>query len=76
MFSFSTMRMNVKRRLYEGVAVFSALNGAEIWSMAVAEKKRLNLMKMRCLRNVCRVTCTDKVRNEELQRRTSVMRVV
>ena len=33
------MGMNVKRRLYEGVAVPTTFYKAEIWSMAVAEKR-------------------------------------
>ena len=43
------MGCNVKRELYEGVAVQTALYGAEIWSTGVAEKKRLNVMEMRCV---------------------------
>ena len=34
-FSCRVMGMNVKSRLYEGVAVPTALYGAETWSMAV-----------------------------------------
>ena len=41
--------------------------------MAVAEKKRLNVMEMRYLRSMCRVTRIDRVRNE-VQRRTGVTR--
>ena len=51
--------MNVKRRFYEGIAVLTTLYGAEIWSMAVAEKKKLNVMEMRCLKSMCGVTCMD-----------------
>ena len=49
-----------------------ALYEAETWSIAVAEKKRLNVIKMRCLSSVCRVTRMDRVRNEEVRRRASV----
>ena len=38
-FSCKAMVMNVKRRLYEGVAVSTALHGPKTWSMAVAEKR-------------------------------------
>ena len=65
------MGINVKRRLYEGIVVPTALYVAETWSIAVAEKKRLNVMEMRCLRNMCRVTCMKK---EEVRKRTGVMR--
>ena len=64
------MGMNVKRRLYEGVAVSTALYWAETWSMAIAEKKRMNVMQMRCLRNTSGVLQMDRVINEEMQRRT------
>ena len=33
--------MNVKRRLYEGVAQPTAQYGAETWNMAVAEQKEI-----------------------------------
>ncbi len=39
------------------------LYGAEIRNMGAAERKRLNVMEMRCLRNVCGVTHMDHVRN-------------
>ena len=37
-------------------------------SMAVAERKILNVMEVRCLRNMCEITCMDEVRNEEVCR--------
>ena len=49
------IEMNVKRRLYEGIAVATALYGSETWSIAVAEKKKLNVIEMRCLGNMCGV---------------------
>ena len=39
--------------------------------MEVAEKKRLNVMEMKCLRSVCGVTRMNRVRNE-VRRRTGV----
>ena len=42
----------------------TALYGTETWSIAVAEKKRLNVMEMRCLMSMCGVTCMNQVRNE------------
>ena len=61
--------MNVKRKLYEGLTMPTALNEAEIWCMAVTEKKRLNVMEMRYLRSMY---C---MRNEEVRRRTGVKRI-
>ena len=66
--------MNVKRRLYEGVAVSTVLYRDEKWSMRIAEKKRLNVMEMRCLKSTSGVTCMDRVRNEEVHKRTGVTR--
>ena len=50
--------------VYERVAVPTPLYWAETWSMTVAEKKRLNVMEMRCQRSMCGVTRMDQVRNE------------
>ncbi len=68
-FKCKSLGMSAKRRLYEGVVVPTALNGAETWNMGAAERKRLNVMEIRCLRSMCGVTRMDRVRNEELRRR-------
>ena len=39
--------------------------------MAVAEKG-LNVIEMTYLRSMCGVTCMDRVRNEEVRRKTGV----
>ena len=57
------MAVNIMRRLYEGIAVPTALYGTETWSMGVAEK-RLNAMEMRCPRSMCGVTRMNPVKNE------------
>ena len=54
-FSFIALGMNIKRRMYEEIAVPTALYMAETWSIEVARKKRLNAMEMRCLRSMCGV---------------------
>ena len=73
-FSFRTIGINIKRTLYEGVGVPAALSGAETWCMAEAENKKFNVVEMRCLRSMCGVTRMDQVRNEEVQRRTGVIK--
>ena len=73
MFSSKSLSMQVKRRLYEGIAIPTALYGAETWSMGAAEK-RLNVAEMKCLRGMCGVTRMDRIRNEEVRRRTGVTR--
>ena len=52
----------------------TALYGAETWNMRAAERKKLNVREMRCLRSMCGVTWMDRVRNEEVRRRTGVTR--
>ncbi len=76
MFKCKSLGMSAKRRLYEGVAIPTALYGAETWNMGAAERKRLNVMEMRSLRSMCGVTRMDRVRNEEVRRRTGVVKVL
>ena len=65
--------MEVKRGLYESVIVPTALYAAETWGMKTADKKRLDVMEMRCLRSMCGVTRWDRLRNEEIRRRSGVL---
>ncbi len=52
--------MSAKRKLYEGVVVVPlTLYWAETWNMGTVERKRLNVMEMRCMRNMCGVTRMD-----------------
>ncbi len=69
-----SLGVTAKRRLYEGVLVPTALYGTETWSRRAAERRRLNVMEMRCLRSMCGVKCMDRVTNEEVWRRTGVVR--
>ena len=52
----------------------TALYGSETWNLGAAERKKLNVGEMRCLRSMCGVTRLDRVRNEEIRRRTGVVR--
>ncbi|KAK3869735.1 hypothetical protein Pcinc_024963 [Petrolisthes cinctipes] len=77
MFGCKSLRMDVKRKLYEGIAVPTALYGAagaETRNMGENEKRRLNVVEMRCLRSMCGVTRMDRVRDEKVRRRTGVVR--
>ena len=65
--------MGVKRGLYESVIVPTALYAAETWGMKTADKKRLDVMEMRALRSMCGVTRWDRLRNEEIRRRSGVL---
>ncbi len=65
--------MSAKKKLYEGEAVPTTLYGAETWNVGTAER-RMNVMEMRCLRSMFGITQMDRVRNNEVRRRTGVVR--
>ena len=39
--------------LHEGVIVRTALHGAESWGMRSAERRKVNVLEMKCLRLEC-----------------------
>ncbi len=71
---FKCKSLGMSARLYEGVVVPTALYGAETWNMGAAERKRVNVMAMRFLRSMCGVIRMDRVKNEEVRRRTGVVK--
>ena len=48
--------INAEKCLYEGVIVPTALNGAEAWGMRSAARKKVNVLEMKCLRNLVGVS--------------------
>ncbi len=66
--------VNAKRRLYEGEVVPAAMYGAETWSVREAERNRLDVFEMRCLKSMVGITRMDRVRNEKMRRREEIMR--
>ena len=61
-----------KMCLYEGVIVPTALYGAEAWGMRGAERKKVNVLEMKCLRSLVGVSRMDRVRNEEERIRAGI----
>ena len=59
-------------RLYEGVIVPTALYGAEAWGMRSAERRKVNVLEMNCLRSLVGVSRMDRVRNEEVHTRAGI----
>ena len=57
---------NVKKCLYELVIVITALYGAMAWGMRSAERKKVNVLEMKCLRSLVGVSGMDRIRNEEV----------
>ena len=71
LFRSRSLGMNVKKLLYAGLAVPTALYSVKSWRIGMMDKERMDVMEMRCLKSLYGVTRMDRVRNEE--RRTSVV---
>ena len=59
----------MKRILYERIVLPTVLYGAETWDFNFREKRRLDVIEIKCLRNICGVTDRNRIRNEEVRRR-------
>ena len=58
--------IKAKKSLYEGVIIVpTALYGAEAWGMRSAERRKVNVLEMKCLRRLVGVSRMDRVGNEE-----------
>ena len=57
--------LKAKKCLYEGVIVPTALYGAEALGLKSAERRKVNVLEMKCLRSLVGVSRMDRVRNEE-----------
>ena len=66
--------IKAKKCLYERVIVPTALYGTEAWGMRSAERRKVNVLEMKCLRSLVRVSRMDRVRNEEVHRRAGIER--
>ena len=42
--------------------------GCEVWTLKVRERKRMEAVKMNCLRNICGLRRIDRVSNVEIRR--------
>ena len=60
--------------LYEVVIVPTALYGAEVCGMRSAERRKVNVLEMKCLRSLVGVSRMDRVRNDEVRRRAGIQR--
>ena len=64
--------IKAKKCLYEGVIVPTALYGAEAWGMRSAERWKVNVLEMKCLRSLVGVSRMDRVGNKEVRRRAGI----
>ena len=70
----SNRRLGIKAKkcLYEGVIVPTVLYGAEVWGMRSAERRKANVLEIKCLRSLVGVSLMNRVRNEEVHRRAGI----
>ena len=57
---------------YERLIVPTALYGAEAWGMRSVERRKVNVLEMKCMRSLVEVSRMDRVRNEEVRRRAGI----
>ena len=62
------LRIKAKKCLYEGVIIPTVLYGAKAWGMRSTERRKVNVIEMKCLRSLVGVSRIDRVRNEEVHR--------
>ena len=69
------LEIRAKKCIYmKGVIVPMALYGAEAWGMRSAQKRKVNVLEVKCLRSLVGVSRMDRVRNEEVCRRAGIKR--
>ena len=66
--------IKAKKCLYKGVIVPTALYGSEAWGMRSAERRKVNVLEMKCLRSLVGVSRMDRVRNGEVRKRAGIER--
>ena len=66
--------IKAKKCLYEGVIVPTALYRTEACCIKSAERRKANVLEIKCLRSLVGVSRVDRVRNEEVRRRAGIER--
>ena len=56
------------------VVISTALYGAETWTFRAVDQKHLESLEMCCWRRMEKISCTDRVRNEEVLLRVNEQR--
>ena len=74
MLSNRGLGIKVKKILFDGVIVPTALYRTEAWGMRSAERRKVNVLEMKCLRSLVGVSRMDRVRNEGVRRRAGLER--
>jgi hypothetical protein len=55
--------------MYEGIVPPTFLYGSEVWAIGAQERRRMEVMEMKCMGAMCGVRIMNIVRYEDLRRR-------
>ena len=66
--------IKAKKSLNDGVIVPTQLYGADAWGMRSAERRKVNVLEMKCFRSLVGVSRMDRVWNEKVRRSTGIER--
>ena len=59
--------VKAKKMMYKGVVVPTAIYRAEMWNLREAERRKLDVFEMKCLRSMCILTSWNRVRKEKAE---------
>ena len=68
------LEIKAKKCPYEGIIVPTALYGAKAFLLRSAERRKANVLEIKCLRSLVGVSRMDRFRNEEVRRRAGIER--
>ena len=64
-----SLSRKAKVKMYEGIVVPIMIYGSETWNMSASDRTRLEVVEMKCLRGICRLTRLDRVINVNIRTR-------
>ena len=64
--------IKAKKCLYEGVIVPTALYRTEAWGMRSTERRKVNVLEMKCFRSLVGVSRMDRVGNVEVRSKAGI----
>jgi hypothetical protein len=63
------LSIDSERGMNEGIVASTLLYGSEVWATSAAERRRMEVMEMKCMRAMSGVSIMYIVRNEDVHRR-------
>jgi hypothetical protein len=69
------LSIDAKRGMHEVIVATTLLYSSEVWATGAAERRRMEVMEIECMRAMCGVSIMDRVRNKDVRRRVAVKQV-